>query len=349
MNPVPGRPRKISSPKPTAAGDQRPAPDAPRYRNPPGTFPDDQALAQRALVDRGVFDEIVGRHQTYFLNIATRRMRNRQHAQDLVQEFWLEVFRRKILAGFDGRSTLRTFLTRTLLWRISSWITAGKGSRIVGPPLGSEDGGADDEADAKGESPVPAVGDDETDQRPSGKGTVEDPAVLPTVEPEDKEHPVRPPRGPVPPGPPTPLEVLLEEEALAEKRRRMARAFGLFEQALRELEEADFEAGQLLRAWAARVPYKQIAREMLRAENPGIEQPDPETLRRKVNTLKQDVSRDHPTGGLFRLKIILRRLMEAEGVTHGDLGYLEPEGGPKGSDASRAGGQGTGKKGAGGR
>ena len=66
-----------------------------------------------AAVKRGhpdAFDELCKRHAQKMFRIARRIMRNREDAQDVVQECFLKAFLH--LRSFDGRSRFSTWLTR---------------------------------------------------------------------------------------------------------------------------------------------------------------------------------------------------------------------------------------------
>lgn len=77
---------------------------------------DDAVLLERLRArDERAFDELVARHDGALRRVARTYVRTDAAAADAVQETWLGVIRG--LDGFDGRSSLRTWIFRILVNR----------------------------------------------------------------------------------------------------------------------------------------------------------------------------------------------------------------------------------------
>src|SRR5437868_9444392 len=76
---------------------------------PPG---DDQLLGRAAAGDRVALDELFRRHRTVAYRVAHRLLGNEADALDAVQNGFVKVLTH--LAGFQGRSSFRTWLLRVV-------------------------------------------------------------------------------------------------------------------------------------------------------------------------------------------------------------------------------------------
>jgi len=58
-------------------------------------------------------------HQ-FFVTFAEKYLYNPQQAEDVVQDFWIELANGRAICNYEGRNnaTFRTFLTKILIWRI---------------------------------------------------------------------------------------------------------------------------------------------------------------------------------------------------------------------------------------
>ena len=74
--------------------------------------PDAELLARLRRGDERAFRTLVERHSATMLRVARLHVRDRQAAEEVVQETWLAVI--KGLERFEGRSTLKTWLFRIL-------------------------------------------------------------------------------------------------------------------------------------------------------------------------------------------------------------------------------------------
>src|SRR3954453_534313 len=74
--------------------------------------PDAELLARLRRGDERAFRMLVERHHAAMLRIALWHVRDRQAAEEVVQETWLAVIQG--LDRFEGRSTLKTWLFRIL-------------------------------------------------------------------------------------------------------------------------------------------------------------------------------------------------------------------------------------------
>jgi RNA polymerase sigma factor (sigma-70 family) len=59
-------------------------------------------------------------YQRFFVTFAKKYLYNPQQAEDVVQDFWVELANGRAICNYEGRNnaTLRTFLTKILIWRI---------------------------------------------------------------------------------------------------------------------------------------------------------------------------------------------------------------------------------------
>jgi RNA polymerase sigma-70 factor (ECF subfamily) len=73
---------------------------------------DEETLAALQRGDEQVFGELVQQHQALMLRVASRYVRNRTVAEEVVQETWLGVLNG--LASFEGRASLKTWIFRIL-------------------------------------------------------------------------------------------------------------------------------------------------------------------------------------------------------------------------------------------
>jgi RNA polymerase sigma-70 factor (ECF subfamily) len=85
----------------------------------PADAPGDVALLDRLRSgDERAFIELVGRHHDVMVRLARSYVTNTAVAEEVVQETWLIVLRG--LAGFEGRSSVKTWVYRILLNRARS-------------------------------------------------------------------------------------------------------------------------------------------------------------------------------------------------------------------------------------
>src|SRR3954470_11782774 len=73
---------------------------------------DEETLAALRRGDERVFVELVEQHHSLMLRVASRYVRNRAVAEEVVQETWLGVLNG--LRSFEGRSSLKTWMFRIL-------------------------------------------------------------------------------------------------------------------------------------------------------------------------------------------------------------------------------------------
>src|SRR5258708_4875959 len=71
---------------------------------------DERLVAAAKIGHRGAFDDLYKRHAEKMFRITYRIIRNREDAEDAVQECFLNAFLH--LKNFDGRSRFSTWLTR---------------------------------------------------------------------------------------------------------------------------------------------------------------------------------------------------------------------------------------------
>ena len=95
----------------------------------------ERTLVARAKAgDRDALEEFVARHQRWIYNIAIRLLAHPTDAEDATQEILIKAITR--LAGFEGRSTVRTWLYRIVVNHVLN-MRRGRGER---PLTFSEDG-----------------------------------------------------------------------------------------------------------------------------------------------------------------------------------------------------------------
>jgi RNA polymerase sigma-70 factor (ECF subfamily) len=94
---------------------------------------DGDLVARLRAGDEGAFVLLVERYHTPLLRLATTMVPSRAVAEEVVQDTWLGVLRG--LDGFEGRSSLKTWLYRILLNRARS---AGAREQRAGTPLREE-------------------------------------------------------------------------------------------------------------------------------------------------------------------------------------------------------------------
>ena len=76
---------------------------------------DDETLAALRRGDERVFMELVEQHQALMLRVASRYVRSRAVAEEVVQETWLGVLNG--LERFEGRASMKTWIFRILINR----------------------------------------------------------------------------------------------------------------------------------------------------------------------------------------------------------------------------------------
>ena len=74
---------------------------------------DDELIDALRAGDERAFTDLVDRHSPAMLSVARRYVATREVAEDVVQDTWLALL--KGIDGFEGRSTLRTWLFRVLV------------------------------------------------------------------------------------------------------------------------------------------------------------------------------------------------------------------------------------------
>ena len=79
---------------------------------------DEETLAALRLGDERVFVELVERHQAVMLRVASRYVRSRTVAEEVVQETWLGVLNG--LERFEGRASVKTWIFSILVKRAIS-------------------------------------------------------------------------------------------------------------------------------------------------------------------------------------------------------------------------------------
>jgi RNA polymerase sigma-70 factor (ECF subfamily) len=77
------------------------------------TGPDEALVTALRAGDERAFAALVGRYSPAMLAVARRHVASREIAQDVVQDTWLALLNG--LDGFQGRSSLRTWLFRVLV------------------------------------------------------------------------------------------------------------------------------------------------------------------------------------------------------------------------------------------
>ena len=115
---------------------------------------DDQALARDAAGGDGrAFHALVDRHGPRLLRLARALCGNSADAEDVLQETFLGAFRN--LPRFEGRSSVRTWLSRILMTQVALQRRRGGRHRHLSLDAGDTDAGPS--RDAVG-GPVPAGG-----------------------------------------------------------------------------------------------------------------------------------------------------------------------------------------------
>jgi RNA polymerase sigma-70 factor, ECF subfamily len=113
------------------------------------THPD----SPRELAPREGFADAVSGHRPYLIRFASRRLRDPALVEDVVQETLLSALQAQ--AGFDQRSSLRTWLTSILLRRIADSVRGSKRQPVLrdaGNEPTDEPGFADDVEPAHAEA-----------------------------------------------------------------------------------------------------------------------------------------------------------------------------------------------------
>ncbi len=77
------------------------------------TSPDDELVDRLRLGDERAFAELVDHYSPSMLAVARTHVASREVAEDVVQDTWLALL--KGIDGFEGRSSLRTWLFRVLV------------------------------------------------------------------------------------------------------------------------------------------------------------------------------------------------------------------------------------------
>ena len=102
---------------------------------------DDETLAALRRGDEQVFVELVQQHQALMLRVASRYVRSRTLAEEVVQETWLGVLNG--LDRFEGRASMKTWIFRILINRA---ITRAQREGRTVPFSSLGDDGADEPA-----------------------------------------------------------------------------------------------------------------------------------------------------------------------------------------------------------
>ena len=109
-------------------------------RDPPTPAEPSAALFEMQLVERArkgdasAYDQIMHRHAKRLYALAASMVGNPADAEDVVQETFLGAY--KQLAAFQGRSSLKTWLTRICVLQVSKLYRSRKVRRMA--PLGSD-------------------------------------------------------------------------------------------------------------------------------------------------------------------------------------------------------------------
>jgi RNA polymerase sigma-70 factor (ECF subfamily) len=80
---------------------------------------DRRLLKRSAHGDARAFHELVDRHAPRLFRLAHSMLGNFSDAQDVLQETWIGAF--KGARGFEGRSTVKTWLTRICIIQVAKW------------------------------------------------------------------------------------------------------------------------------------------------------------------------------------------------------------------------------------
>jgi RNA polymerase sigma factor (sigma-70 family) len=95
----------------------------------PCVVSDERLVAAAKIGHKGAFDDLYKRHAEKMLRITYRITRNRQDAEDAVQECFLNAFLH--LKNFDGRSRFSTWLTRIAMNAALMKLRKNRASREV--------------------------------------------------------------------------------------------------------------------------------------------------------------------------------------------------------------------------
>ncbi len=116
-----------------------------RARPGPASDPD-RALVERLRArDEGAFAELVDRYGATMLRVARMHVRDRQVAEEVVQETWLAVL--DGIDRFEGRSSLKTWLFTILTNRAKTRATRERRTVPVSALVASEAGGSEPAVD----------------------------------------------------------------------------------------------------------------------------------------------------------------------------------------------------------
>jgi len=115
---------KIDAKEPPNPPSTGPTPSVQGQSNQPGSAaggpPDDSQLLQQAVGGNGkAFHELVHRHQQRMYRLAVSLVGNSTDAEDVLQEALAGAYRN--LKTFEGRSTVKTWLTRILITQAAKW------------------------------------------------------------------------------------------------------------------------------------------------------------------------------------------------------------------------------------
>lgn len=100
----------------------------------------DLELVERLLAgDEEAFAQVVRTHQRLFLHIARGLAGSDAVAEEIVQETWLAIL--ESLARFEGRSSLRTWMSRILLYRGRQRAKRERRNVPLSALIGEDDGG----------------------------------------------------------------------------------------------------------------------------------------------------------------------------------------------------------------
>jgi len=115
---------KIDAQEPPNPPSTGPTPSVQGQSNQPGSeaggIPDDSRLLQQAVGgDAKAFHELVHRHEQRMYRLAVSLVGNSTDAEDVLQEALAGAYRN--LKTFEGRSTVKTWLTRILITQAAKW------------------------------------------------------------------------------------------------------------------------------------------------------------------------------------------------------------------------------------
>jgi RNA polymerase sigma factor (sigma-70 family) len=114
---------------------------------------DERLVAAAKIGHKGAFDDLYQRHAEKMLRITYRITRNRQDAEDAVQECFLNAFLH--LKNFDGRSRFSTWLTRIAMNAALMKLRKNRASREVPTGVSVETSGLCSEHQVSDFSPNP--------------------------------------------------------------------------------------------------------------------------------------------------------------------------------------------------